>query len=124
MPHYTVEVTYHLPVYRQRSYSAETPAQACRLAIEDDGWRTPKRMRTAPVKATSPEFGRAQMRPIRASRFRPIAFRGNGTAEGRAFRRSARRPGHPSGRHPSRTGYDRGRKGKGGLGRRNGRGDP
>lgn len=38
MPAYTVEVTYHLPVYRQRSYSAETPAQACRLAIEDDGW--------------------------------------------------------------------------------------
>lgn len=38
MPDYTVEVTYHLPVYRQRSYSAETPAQACRLAIEDDGW--------------------------------------------------------------------------------------
>ncbi|RJL07316.1 hypothetical protein D3P06_00830 [Paracoccus aestuarii] len=38
MPDYTVEVTYHLPVYRQRSYSADTPAQACRLAIEDDGW--------------------------------------------------------------------------------------
>lgn len=38
MPDYTVEVTYHLPVYRQRSYSAETPAQASRLAIEDDGW--------------------------------------------------------------------------------------
>lgn len=42
MPHYTVEVTYHLPVYRQRSYSAETPAQACRLAIEDDGWEDAK----------------------------------------------------------------------------------
>lgn len=38
MPDYTVEVTYHLPVYRQRRYSADTPAQACRLAIEDDGW--------------------------------------------------------------------------------------
>ena len=37
MPDYTIEVAYHLPVYRQRSYSADTPAQACRLAIEDDG---------------------------------------------------------------------------------------
>lgn len=42
MPDYTVEVTYHLPIYRQRSYSAETPAQACRLAIEDDGWEDAK----------------------------------------------------------------------------------
>lgn len=42
MPDYTVEVTYHLPVYRQRGYSAETPAQACRLAIEDDGWEDAK----------------------------------------------------------------------------------
>lgn len=38
MSDYTVETTYHLPVFRQRSYSADTPAQACRLAIEDDGW--------------------------------------------------------------------------------------
>lgn len=42
MPDYTVEVAYHLPVYRQRSYSAETPAQACRFAIEDDGWEDAK----------------------------------------------------------------------------------
>lgn len=42
MPDYTVEVTYHLPVYRQHSYSAETPAQACRLAIEDDIWSDAK----------------------------------------------------------------------------------
>lgn len=42
MPDYTIEVAYHLPVYRQRSYSADTPAQACRLAIEDDGWEDAK----------------------------------------------------------------------------------
>ncbi|AEQ52851.1 hypothetical protein [Pelagibacterium halotolerans] len=38
MPTYTVETTYHLPAYRHRSYEAETPAQACRLAIEDEDW--------------------------------------------------------------------------------------
>ncbi|RTM09668.1 MAG: hypothetical protein EKK31_05340 [Hyphomicrobiales bacterium] len=38
MPIYTVETTYHLPVYRQRSYKAATPEQACRLAIDDDRW--------------------------------------------------------------------------------------
>lgn len=36
MPEYTIEVTYHLPVYRHRTYSADTSAAACRLAVEDD----------------------------------------------------------------------------------------
>lgn len=38
MPIFTVETTYHLPVYRQRSYKAATPEEACRLAIDDDRW--------------------------------------------------------------------------------------
>lgn len=38
MPSYTVETTYHLPVYRQRSYDAATLEDACRLALEDEGW--------------------------------------------------------------------------------------
>ena len=38
MPIYTVETTYRLPVYRQRSYKAATPEQACGLAIDDDRW--------------------------------------------------------------------------------------
>lgn len=38
MPVYTIETTYHLPVYRRRSYNAATPEEACRLAIDDDGW--------------------------------------------------------------------------------------
>jgi len=38
MPTYTVETTYRLPAYRHRSYEAESPAQACRLAIEDENW--------------------------------------------------------------------------------------
>lgn len=42
MPRYTIEVTYHLPVYRRRNYSADTPAEACRLAIEDDWWEYAK----------------------------------------------------------------------------------
>jgi hypothetical protein len=35
---FTIETTYRLPVFRQRSYEAETLAAACRLAIEDDDW--------------------------------------------------------------------------------------
>jgi hypothetical protein len=42
MPVYTVETTYHLPVYRQRSYVADTPEAACSCAIEDDGWEDGK----------------------------------------------------------------------------------
>lgn len=35
---YTIETTYHLPVYRHRTYHADTIADACRLAIDDDDW--------------------------------------------------------------------------------------
>lgn len=38
MPFFTIEATYRIPVYRQRTYEAETVEQACRLAIEDDDW--------------------------------------------------------------------------------------
>jgi hypothetical protein len=42
MPAYTVETTYRVPVYRQRTYDAATPAEACRQAIEDDDWSNDK----------------------------------------------------------------------------------
>ncbi|MGA0534345.1 MULTISPECIES: hypothetical protein [Hansschlegelia] len=42
MPIFTIETTYRLPVYRQRTYEAADLAQACRLAIEDDDWECAK----------------------------------------------------------------------------------
>jgi hypothetical protein len=42
MPKITVESTYHLPVYRHRTYDAATPADACRKAIGDDDWSVEK----------------------------------------------------------------------------------
>ncbi|MBA4208422.1 MAG: hypothetical protein C0454_02725 [Parvibaculum sp.] len=42
MPAYTVETTYRLPAYRHRTYHAATPAEACRLAIEDEDWQGKK----------------------------------------------------------------------------------
>ena len=42
MHRFTIETTYRLPVYRQRTYEAETLEQACRLAIEDDDWSEQK----------------------------------------------------------------------------------
>lgn len=42
MPPYTVETTYRLPVYRQRTYDAATPEEVCRLALEDEGWEDGK----------------------------------------------------------------------------------
>lgn len=42
MPAYTVETTYRVPVYRQRTYDAATSAEACRQAIEDDDWSNDK----------------------------------------------------------------------------------
>ena len=38
MPIFTIETTYRLPIYRQRSYEAETLEAACALAIADEGW--------------------------------------------------------------------------------------
>ena len=42
MPNFTIEATYRIPVYRQRTYEADTVEQACRLAIEDDDWSEQK----------------------------------------------------------------------------------
>lgn len=38
MPEFTIETTYHLPVFRHSTYSADTPEAACRLAVEDKDW--------------------------------------------------------------------------------------
>ncbi|BAI99159.1 hypothetical protein Sj15T_31480 [Sphingobium sp. TA15] len=38
MPSFTIETSYRIPVYRQRRYAANSLAEACRLAIEDDDW--------------------------------------------------------------------------------------
>ncbi|CAM5299654.1 putative protein OS=Afipia felis OX=1035 GN=NCTC12722_00388 PE=4 SV=1 [Afipia felis] len=38
MPTFTIERTYRIPIYRQHHYEADTLADACRLAIEDDDW--------------------------------------------------------------------------------------
>jgi hypothetical protein len=42
MTTFTIEATYRIPIYRQRSYQADTLAEACRLAIEDDDWEGQK----------------------------------------------------------------------------------
>jgi hypothetical protein len=42
MAKFTVETTYHLPIYRQRTYDADTFEEACRLAVEDDDWSNQK----------------------------------------------------------------------------------
>ncbi len=38
MPFFTIEASFRVPVYRQRTYEADTLEQACRLALEDDDW--------------------------------------------------------------------------------------
>ena len=38
MPAFTIETTFHLPVYRHRSITADTLEEACRLAIADEDW--------------------------------------------------------------------------------------
>lgn len=42
MPAFTIETSYHLPVYRHRTYTARTISAACRLAIADDDWEAGK----------------------------------------------------------------------------------
>jgi hypothetical protein len=43
MPAFTIETTYHLTIYRHRTYQAGTLEEACRLAIADDDWRFERR---------------------------------------------------------------------------------
>lgn len=38
MPDFTIETTYHLPVFRHRTYAADTLEAACRAAVEDNDW--------------------------------------------------------------------------------------
>jgi hypothetical protein len=38
MPDFTIATTYHLPIFRHRTYAAETLEAACRAAMEDDNW--------------------------------------------------------------------------------------
>ena len=38
MAKFTIEATYRLPLYWQRTYDAETLAEACRRAIEEEDW--------------------------------------------------------------------------------------
>lgn len=38
MPDFTIESTYHLPVFRHRTYAADTLGAACRAAVDDDNW--------------------------------------------------------------------------------------
>jgi hypothetical protein len=43
MPAFTIETTYHLPIYRHRTYVAHTLDEACRAAIQDEDWRFERR---------------------------------------------------------------------------------
>ncbi|WP_371418395.1 hypothetical protein [Methylocapsa sp. S129] len=43
MPVFTIETTYRLPLFRHRTYAADTVEQACRLAVEDDDWDDQRR---------------------------------------------------------------------------------
>lgn len=38
MPKFTIESTFMLPVYRHRTYEADTIEAACAMAMEDDDW--------------------------------------------------------------------------------------
>jgi hypothetical protein len=38
MPHFTIESTYRLPVFRHRTYEAATLEEACQLAQTDADW--------------------------------------------------------------------------------------
>lgn len=42
MPLFTIETTYRMPYYRQRTYDAATIEDACHLAMKDDDWDSEK----------------------------------------------------------------------------------
>jgi hypothetical protein len=51
MAEFTIETTYRLPVYRQRTYDANTLITACRYAVEDDDWDDAKKDYESPGDA-------------------------------------------------------------------------
>lgn len=38
MPDFTIETTYHLPIFRNRTFLANSLEDACRAAVADDNW--------------------------------------------------------------------------------------
>ncbi len=42
MTAFTIETTYHLPVFRQKTYNAASLEEACSLAVADDDWSDQK----------------------------------------------------------------------------------
>ncbi len=38
MPDFTIESTYWLPVFRHRTYQADTAEEACQIALKDPDW--------------------------------------------------------------------------------------
>ncbi|MCO5067063.1 MAG: hypothetical protein M9924_22110 [Rhizobiaceae bacterium] len=43
MPLFTIETTYDLPVYVQRTYHAPDVATACQMAIDEENWESAKK---------------------------------------------------------------------------------
>ena len=74
MPFFTIETTYRLPVYRQRTYEADTLDDACDLAIADEGWDDEK----SDVETSGDTYvtgsGMAQRRLARRRPGRPSQF--------------------------------------------------
>ena len=90
MTTFTVESTYHIPIYRQRSYHADRLAEACRLAIEDDDWEGQKEDSESAGETYVTGIWPGDVTPYSVAALAdPIAFRRVPSAQGRAFRGSA-----------------------------------
>ena len=91
MTTFTIESTYRIPIYRQRSYHADTLAEACRLAIEDDDWEGQKEDYESAGETYVTGAWPGDVTPYSvAGASDPIAFRRGPSAQGRALRGSAR----------------------------------
>ena len=66
MPIFTIETAHDVPVYRLRSYEADTVDKACRLAVEDEDWSIRKISHDTPAKPSSAASGRNRRSPLGA----------------------------------------------------------
>ncbi|WP_442580064.1 hypothetical protein ACSBOB_32110 [Mesorhizobium sp. ASY16-5R] len=82
MPLFKVETTYHLPVYRRRTYEAANPEEACRLAI-DDRWEDGKEDVDTPGETyvTGPWRGRRSGPPFQSDLKKPFSARRRRSAD-------------------------------------------
>jgi hypothetical protein len=101
MPVYSIETSYHLPIFRQAAFEAHSLEEACRLALESDDWSDEKADYDCAGETyvsgiwLGPEAYKGQSLPVPTRFDENILRRANHFSEMLAFLKEAARPRRP-----------------------------